>query len=203
MIPPRHLDRPQADRRLAGRRARLEGASSPTRSANVSAARATAAGLALDDDRRIGERERGRGSPPATATSRVGAREPLGEYLPISRCDVVSVSGCLDADGEPLAVGVSRELAQWPPGVGGSSASPVGRAASRGSGAWSAGCATRASGRCSSGTTSPRRSPSSRWACATPVGWSSRSWRRRGPRRSRPRLTAQVAAGRLDAAAAG
>ena len=57
--------------------------------------------------------------PPSVAKLDPQAGLPLvQQYLPIARCDVVSVSGCLDADGRPLAVGVSRKLAQWPPKVG-------------------------------------------------------------------------------------
>jgi biotin carboxylase len=54
----------------------------------------------------------------------VGAHDPhpsmtlVQQYLPVDRCDVISVIGCLAPDGVTLAVGVSRKLEQWPPEVG-------------------------------------------------------------------------------------
>ncbi len=42
----------------------------------------------------------------------------LQRFLPLERADVVSISGCLGGDGAIMAIGQSRKLAQWPPGVG-------------------------------------------------------------------------------------
>jgi predicted ATP-grasp superfamily ATP-dependent carboligase len=42
----------------------------------------------------------------------------LQQFLPLERAEVVSISGCLGCDGSVMAIGQSRKLAQWPPGVG-------------------------------------------------------------------------------------
>jgi predicted ATP-grasp superfamily ATP-dependent carboligase len=42
----------------------------------------------------------------------------LQQYLPLDEAEVLSVTGCLDADGEVLALGHARKLRQWPPRLG-------------------------------------------------------------------------------------
>lgn len=42
----------------------------------------------------------------------------LQKFLDEDQIDVVSIAGCLDANGDVLGLGISRKLAQWPPRVG-------------------------------------------------------------------------------------
>jgi predicted ATP-grasp superfamily ATP-dependent carboligase len=42
----------------------------------------------------------------------------LQQFMPLDRCDVISLSGCLGREGELLSIGICRKLDQWPPGVG-------------------------------------------------------------------------------------